>query len=271
MEQVLSTSKHVKTAGQARKRIAFAGAFLAVVAVASAASMNAYAAEEWYNESELLTSCTRDVPGLGKADSCVFEPDSIRTFTSPDVQSVSETLLNCTPNKAIQKLTWSQTTTATDSIEVSAEVSAGLEGIFNAGLTAKYGYTFSNAVTDGAEETLEVPAGHKGWWARAAALQEAHGRMKINYPKRRYGHFEWYAYPTITSAVRDNSMTKLIANAVPMTEEDKKLCGAGSSEVVVSSVPAQNISADVVQKVVQEPGNPVSEGTPSTGPQAAAD
>jgi hypothetical protein len=52
--------------------------------------------------------------------------------------------------------------------------------------------------------------------------------MVINYPKRRYGHYEWYTYPTIVAA--DPSVTA--RNTVPfdraMTKSElKSICRIG--------------------------------------------
>jgi hypothetical protein len=49
--------------------------------------------------------------------------------------------------------------------------------------------------------------------------------MVINYKSRRQGHFEWYAYPTLTVPAEDQpNLARLVANTRPLTDTEKAAC-----------------------------------------------
>lgn len=175
--------------------VAVAGTVLAggMLGTASAASA---ADDNWYDQSALLTSCQQKVDGLGKADRCRFEPAQRTIFTGP-ARQVGSTVHACGGKITFGRQT-TQGRTEENSISVSAGVEAGLSKIFSASIQTSYGHTWSYSTSETEEIGAEVPEYSIGFATIAPAMQRVTGRMVINYPKRRHGHFEWYAYPTLT-------------------------------------------------------------------------
>lgn len=190
--------------GRLRRTAVLASAFIVVAGLASAVTLNADAAEgEWYDPVALTASCVAEMPELGSADSCRFEPWERKLFTGEQVR-VSTDTNNCTAKDTTKDITWSQSSTETNSIEVGADIGADLAGVFSASISTSFGVSWSYSVTNGETEHAPVPAYSRGWVERAAAMQSVTGRMVINYPARRHGHFEWYTYPTVTNQVASN-------------------------------------------------------------------
>jgi hypothetical protein len=190
--------------GRLRRTAALASAFLVAAGSAWAVTMNADAAEgEWYDPSALTASCLAEIPELGSADSCRFEPWERKLFTGEQVR-VSTDTNNCTAQATTKDITWSQSSTETNSIDVGAEIGADLASVFSASISTTFGVSWSYSVTNGETEHAPIPAYSRGWVERAAAMQSVTGRMVINYPGRRHGHFEWYTYPTVTNQVASN-------------------------------------------------------------------
>lgn len=199
----MSTPKHVRHRGAHRKVVLGVG-FLSALGLAAGVTINANAAEagEFYDPVALNTSCAEPVDGLGKADRCRFEPASRELFSGPPVRITGDTV-NCTDVDATKAISWSQTTTEESSIQVSASVSGTISEVFSVSISTTFGQSWSFSTTESRTETAPVPAKSVAWIERQAPLQRVTGRMVINYPKRRHGHFEWYTYPTLTAAAPD--------------------------------------------------------------------
>lgn len=228
--------------------------FVVVATGISALSTTAFAADTWYDPAALETSCVQNVDGLGKADTCRFEPASKENYTGAITQ-VSSNTANCTGEATTKTVTWQQDTTQEDSIAVDTTVSATLSTIFGLAITASYGHTWSytNSVAD--TETVPLDPYHIGWIDRGAPMQRITGRMVINYPKRRYGHYEWYTYPTLTAAdPQAPSFETLILQSRPMTQaEIASMCASSSSSLAL-----------VKPKAAIEQSAPTTPGTPTS-------
>ncbi|MFF0017446.1 hypothetical protein [Streptomyces sp. NPDC005374] len=187
------------TGAERRIRRSTGVAVIGTVAVGAmlAGTVSAQAADDnWYDQSALLTSCTQKVDGLGKADRCRFEPASRTIFTGPAKQ-VSSTVHACGGTITFGRQT-TESRTEENSISVSASVEAGLSKVFSASIQTSFGHTWSYSTSETQEIGSEVPSYSIGFATIAPAMQRVTGRMVINYPKRRHGHFVWYAYPTLT-------------------------------------------------------------------------
>lgn len=209
-----------------RRGLAPAVCVLATVGLVAAGSATA-GAEEWYDPAALMTSCAEEVDGLGRADRCRFEPLTKENFTG-DVVRVSGDTVNCTAVDATKSILWSQSTTEENSIQVATGVDLTLsKDFFSVSITTTYGHSWSHTTTETNIEQAPVPAGSVAWIERGAPMQRVTGRMVINYPKRRYGHYEWYTYPTVVNADPEAlGHSTVILRSRPITpEENAALCG----------------------------------------------
>ncbi|MFE3851693.1 hypothetical protein ACFXPN_11165 [Streptomyces griseorubiginosus] len=55
-----------------------------------------------------------------------------------------------------------------------------------------YNHSWSTSHTDAESNTVNIPAGHKGWIERGTAKQKATGWHEIHFGSRYYGHYIWY-------------------------------------------------------------------------------
>lgn len=222
--------------------------------------------EDWYEPSELQTSCVENVNGLGEADNCTFEPWTKRNFTG-DVTRVSGDTVNCTDINATKSISWAQSTSETNSISVSVGVEAKLSAIYTVSIKTEYGHSWTSSTTETATDTAPVPAKSVAWIERGVAMQEVTGRMVHRYPKRRHGHYTWYTYPTLTNADPEAlDFDTIIFRTRPMTpDEASNLCGLAASTAGVDS--EAGTASQPTEKVLQQ-GKPAS--TINAVPDAAS-
>lgn len=233
-----------------RRKALLSAGFASVLGLASVVTLSANAAEvdTFYDPVALNTSCAEAVDGLGKADRCRFEPFTRELLTGPRVRLTGDTF-NCTDVAATKSLSWSQATTQESSIQVSATVGATLAEVFSVSVSTTFGASWAFTDTETATETAPVPARSVAHIERGAPLQKVTGRMVINYPKRRHGHFEWYTYPVVTTlntAPDGLEFDQVFLMSRPMTPEELATrCGASAqeagAEAAVAPPPAETL------------------------------
>lgn len=207
-------------------RKAFLGTAMAFVVVAgSGVALAANAAEgEVYDQAQLLAACEQDTDLYGKADRCRFEPATYQGFTG-NLQQVSGVDSNCGAADVSREVGWSQSTSESNSIEVSAEVEAGLSKIFSASVSTTFGHSWERTQTKEDKLVVTIPPGSAGSVFRGAPMAKVTGRMVINFGSRRQGHFEWYAYPTLEVPAEDQpKLSRLVANTRPLTDTERAAC-----------------------------------------------
>jgi hypothetical protein len=159
----------------------------AVAALALGASLLAapqsYAADS-PTTKELLNACSW-------ADLCQFHPQSYSTYTGPRHQ-VGSTAYNCASQTNQHRIDWSDTTGTTNSVGVAIEVSAKFWESYQVAVETSYSHSWTTSHTDTESDTVNIPAGYKGWIERGTAKQKATGWYEIHFGKRYYGHYIWY-------------------------------------------------------------------------------
>jgi len=264
----LSMGWHRSRRSRFGRKVLLGGAMTLVVGAGSAVALAANAAEnEVYDQKQLLEACQQDTDIYGKADRCRFEATTYEPFVAPD-KPVSPEVTNCGVADATAEQRWTQSTSESNSIEVSASVEAGLSKIFSASVSTTFGHTWER--TEGAEAavTMTVPAKHVGRILRGAPMAKVTGRMVINFGSRRQGHFEWYAYPTLTVPAEDQpDLARIVVNTVPMTQTQLDACPKTPGSKLGTAV------GPATATVIQEPaaGAPAANGSLNTAEQHAAD
>lgn len=242
----------------------------AVVLGGSGVALVANAAEnEIYDQAQLLASCEEDTEIYGRADRCRFEPASYDGFTG-NLTQVSGVDVNCGAADVSREVRWQQSTTETNSIEVSASVEAGLSKIFSASVSTTFGHSWER--TTGKEDAvvMTIPPLSAGTVFRGAPLAEVTGRMVINFSSRRQGHFEWYAYPTLVVPAEDQpNLARIVTNTRPLTDTELAACPAvpGGSPLPAVAVPPP---AETVVQAGEDPAAQIS-GTLNPAEQSAND
>jgi hypothetical protein len=145
--------KHADRRNLRRRNALLSGIFVVAVGAGSAATLAANAADEVYDQAQLLASCPEDTSLYGRADSCRFEATSYDGFTG-NLQQVSGVDTNCGIADITREVRWTQSTSETNSIEVSASVEAGLSKIFSASVSTTFGHTWEQ--TQGKEDARLV-------------------------------------------------------------------------------------------------------------------
>lgn len=251
------------------RKAALGGAFAVVVGLGSAVTVVANAAEnEIYDQAQLLQSCQESTPNYGSADRCRFEPASYQGFTGNLVQ-VSGVDINCGSGAVTRQVGWSQTTSESNSITVSASVQAKLSPVFSGSVSTTFGHTWSKSETKSDSISISIPPLSAGTVFRGAPLARVTGRMVINFNSERQGHFEWYAYPELVVPAEDQpNLQRLVANTRPLSQAEIDAC----PKVPGGSLPLQVEPPAAAETVVQEatPSAPQTAGSLNTSEQFAA-
>jgi hypothetical protein len=170
--------------GSARRGTRTAGAVAALTLGASLlAAPQAFAASS-PTTRELLDACSW-------ADLCEFHPQSYWTYTGPKHQ-VGTTAYNCGSQTNQHRIDWADTTGATNSVGVAITSSVKFWEVYEASVELSYRHDWTVSHTDTESNTLNIPAGSKGWIERGTSKQQATGWYEIHFGKRYYGHYIWY-------------------------------------------------------------------------------
>lgn len=169
--------------------------------------------------AQLLQACSW-------ADYCQFHPHSYWDYTGPSHQ-VGATAYNCGSRTNQHTITWSETTTAANSVGVSVSASEKFAEVFEVEITASYSHTWSDAHTDGESDTVNIPPGYKGWIVRGTAKQEAIGQYELHFGKRYYGHYYWYINNYAESGFAPDYPNKgfIAFHDAPMNANDRRIAG----------------------------------------------
>jgi hypothetical protein len=221
---------------RSRTRVTIGAAVSTIAILMSTATASSAADDDWHDQAALNTSCVEYVDGLGKADRCRFEPWTKENFTG-NIVRVSGDTANCNDINATKSMTWSQSSTEENSIQVSVSVEAKLSPMYSASISTTYGHSWSHTTTESSTEAAPVPARSIAWIERGSPMQRVTGRTVINYPKRRHGHFEWYTYPTLVNAdPQALGFDTMILRSRPMTATElQELCDIAPAKAATLS------------------------------------
>jgi hypothetical protein len=161
-----------------------AGAVAALALGASLMAAPQATAADSPTTKELLDACSW-------ADLCEFHATDYWTYTGPTHQ-VGSTAFNCASQTNQHRIDWSDTTGSTNTFGISVSASYEWFKVFTASISASYSHSWEASHTDTESNTLNIPAGYKGWIERGTAKQQAKGWYEIHFGKRYYGHYIWY-------------------------------------------------------------------------------
>ncbi|MEV5508224.1 SGNH/GDSL hydrolase family protein [Streptomyces orinoci] len=146
-----------------------------------------YSYAEVPTNAQLLQDC-------GKAtDSCDFHPANDRTTSYTGQHEVTRAF-NCSSKDQIQKLTWSDTQSGSNSVSTEISVTAGMDFLekFEVSFKTTYSHEWAWQKTVTNETDLTVPAGQVGMVYHSTALQSAGGEYELHYGSKHWGHYIWY-------------------------------------------------------------------------------
>jgi hypothetical protein len=250
------------------------GACVVAIGVGSVltATTGAFAADEVWDQAQLLASCEEYTDLYGRADNCRFEAMTYEPFTG-NMEQVSGVDKNCGEGELRHDVSWSQTTTESNSIEVSATVGASLSKIISAEVSTTYGHTWEHSKTTQDTVSITVPPKSAATLFRGAPMAKVTGRMVINFGSRRQGHYEWYAYPTMTVPAEDQpKLARFTSSTRPLSPEELASCPSVPQGIRVAGSPEAFVPPPA-ETVIQEPEKaaPQFRGSLNTSEHVAAD
>ena len=190
----------------------------AVAALALGASLMAApqaSAADSPTTKELLDACSW-------ADLCEFHATDYWTYTGPKHQ-VGSTAYNCASQTNQHRIDWADTTGSTNTFGISISAEYKWFEVFTVGVSTTYSHSWEASHTDTESNTVNIPAGYKGWIERGTAKQQAKGWYEIHFGKRFYGHYIWYVNNYQSSGFnKDNPNTGYVNfKDAPMTSGER--------------------------------------------------
>jgi hypothetical protein len=192
-----------------------AGAVAALALGASLMAVPQASAEDGPSTKELLDACSW-------ADLCEFHPTEYTTYTGPKHQ-VGTTAFNCASQTNQHRIDWSDTTGSTNTVGVTISAEYKFFEAFTASISTSYSHSWEASHTDTESNTVNIPAGYKGWMERGTSMQQARGWYEIHFPDRYYGHYIWYINNYQSSGYNSDNPTAGYVNFkdAPMTSEER--------------------------------------------------
>ncbi|MEU6255394.1 hypothetical protein [Streptomyces sp. NPDC047043] len=187
-----------------KRTLRTAGAVAALTLGASLMAAPQASAADSPTTKELLDACSW-------ADLCEFHATNYWTYTGPNHQ-VGTTAYNCASQTNQHRIDWSDTTGSTNTFGISISASYEFFKVFTVGVETSYSHSWEASHTDTESNTVNVPAGYKGWIERGTAKQQATGWYEIHFGKRYYGHYIWYVNNYQSSGFNSDSPNKGYVN-----------------------------------------------------------
>ncbi|KZM73332.1 hypothetical protein AWN90_32255 [Nocardia terpenica] len=117
-------------------------------------------------------------------------------------QKVSQEMTNCSPADSGYQISWSQTTSTTDTAGVAVTVAMGTT--IQASIQANYSRSWSATSSETSSMSATAKPGQRIWLERQVPVQAVKGNLTARYENRMDGHYIWiikdkqYIGPPIT-------------------------------------------------------------------------
>ncbi|GAA4620689.1 hypothetical protein GCM10023108_50830 [Saccharopolyspora hordei] len=174
-------------------------------------------AEDGPTVRELLEKCDNGT------DSCVFHPEGEPEHFTADAKQVGEPVHNCTADDQRSSVSWSDTTSQSNSAGLSMTTEAGFGKVFAVAYEQTYQHTWEESHTESQTTFVDTGPHQVGWVERAAQMQKVSGTYELRFPDKFHDHYIWYVDLEITGPAPDPS-SAISQHTRDMTQEEIDAC-----------------------------------------------
>ncbi|GAB3294798.1 hypothetical protein [Parasphingorhabdus pacifica] len=160
---------------------------------------------------ELLEKCDNGT------DSCVFHPEGAPEYFQNSSEQVGSPVFNCTELSQRMAVSWSDTTSESNSLGLSMETSFG--EVFKVSFKASYGHEWTESHTESQTTYLEVSPGDVGRVFHGPRMQRVRGTYELHFGDPFRGHYIWYVPMEVTGPANDQAST-VVQSTEDMTEQE---------------------------------------------------
>ncbi|MEU6127748.1 hypothetical protein ABZ805_01135 [Saccharopolyspora sp. NPDC047091] len=160
---------------------------------------------------ELLEKCDNGT------DSCVFHPEGEPEYFQNTSEQVGSPTFNCTELPQRMGVSWSDTTSESNSLGLSMSTSFG--EVFKVTFKASYGHEWKESHTESQTTNIDVNPGDAGRVYYGPKMQKVHGTYELHFEDKFYDHYIWYVPMEVTGPAEDQQST-VVQDTSPMTEEE---------------------------------------------------
>ncbi|GAB2657767.1 hypothetical protein GCM10027271_15510 [Saccharopolyspora gloriosae] len=166
---------------------------------------------------ELLEKCDNGT------DSCVFHPEGEPEYFQNTSELVGSPTFNCTELPQRMGVSWSDTTSESNSLGLSMSTSFG--EVFKVTFKASYGHEWKESHTETQTTNIDVNPGDAGRVFHGPKMQKVKGTYELHFEDKFYDHYIWYVPMEVTGPA-DSQESTITQDTSPMTDEEKSAnCG----------------------------------------------
>ncbi|MBK0866376.1 MAG: hypothetical protein IJH84_15140 [Saccharopolyspora sp.] len=166
---------------------------------------------------ELLEKCDNGT------DSCVFHPEGEPEYFQNNSEQVGSPTFNCTDRKQRMTVSWSDTTSESNSLGLSMETSFG--EVFKVSFKTTYGHEWKQSHTETQTTNIDVNGGDVGRVYHGPQMQKVKGTYELHFEDKFYDHYIWYVPMEVTGPADEQTST-VTQDTSPMTDEERQAnCG----------------------------------------------
>ncbi|GAB3294792.1 hypothetical protein [Parasphingorhabdus pacifica] len=162
---------------------------------------------------ELLEKCNNGT------DSCVFHPNGEREYFTGEVRTVGAPVFNCTDSVQRSAVSWSDTTSQSNSFGLSMTTEAGFGKVFSVAYEQSYQHTWEESHTESQTTYVDTNPNQVGWVERRPQMERVRGTYELHFEDRFHDHYIWYVDAAITGPAADASAA-ISQHVRDMTEEE---------------------------------------------------
>ena len=166
---------------------------------------------------ELLEKCNNGT------DSCEFHPDGQPEYFQNEQKQVGSPVFNCTELKQRMTVSWSDTTSESNSVGLSMEAAFG--EVFKVSFKATYGHEWKKSHTEAQNTNIDVSPGDVGRVYHGPKMQKVKGTYELRFPDKFHGHYIWYVPMEVTGPA-DEQQSTVTQSTQKMTDQEREQnCG----------------------------------------------
>jgi hypothetical protein len=167
---------------------------------------------------ELLEKCDNGT------DSCVFHPAGEPEYFTADSKQVGDPVYNCTPDDQRHSVTWSDTTSQSNSVGLSMTTEAGFGKVFAVTYEQTFQHTWEESHTESQSTFVDTGSHQVGWVERAAQMQKVRGTYELHFEDKFHDHYIWYVNDFEATGPAQDSSTAVSQHSRDMTQEEVDAC-----------------------------------------------
>ncbi|GAA3726546.1 hypothetical protein [Salinactinospora qingdaonensis] len=167
---------------------------------------------------QLLEQCNNGT------DTCVFHPDGPPQYYTGPARQVGDSVYNCTNGVQRFNVSWSDTTSQSNSVGIAMTTEAGFGEAFAVSYEQSYEHTWKTSHTESQTTYVDTGPYQVGWVERQPRMERVSGTYEMHFGDPYYGHYIWYVPFEARGPASDGASEAIVQHNRDMTDAEKAAC-----------------------------------------------